>query len=76
MKDYFSTFNVKPSFKDVETLRKFLTQRGKIISTDKSKLTAKNQRRLSQQIKYARYLGLLPYTSYQKEKLSNNQEVA
>jgi small subunit ribosomal protein S18 len=76
MKDYFKTYNTEPSYKDVDTLKKFLTSRGKIVSTEKSGLTAKNQRKLAEQIKYARYLGLLPYTSYQKEKLSTSDEDA
>ena len=76
MKDYFKTYKTQPSFKDVETLKKFLTSRGKIINTEKSGLTAKNQRKLADQIKYAQYLGLLPYTSYQKEKLSSTDEDA
>ncbi|OGK23833.1 30S ribosomal protein S18 [Candidatus Roizmanbacteria bacterium RIFCSPLOWO2_02_FULL_37_19] len=71
-KDYFDTYKTKPSFKDSETLKRFLTPRGKILSTEKSGLSAKNQRKLSKQIKYARYLGLLPYTSYQSEKLQQN----
>ena len=74
MKDYFNTYKTQPSFKEVDTLKKFLTSRGKIVAPDKSGLTAKNQRKLAEQIKYARYLGLLPYTSYQREKLSNVEE--
>ncbi len=70
MADYFNTYGVQPSYKDPETLKKFLTPRGKVLSREKSGLTAKNQRKLTKHIKYARYLGLLPYTSYQKEKLN------
>lgn len=76
MKDYFKTYNTEPTYKDVDTLKKFLTSRGKIVSTEKSGLSAKHQRKLSEQIKYARYLALLPYTSYQREKLSNTEEDA
>ena len=68
-KDYFNTYGVQPSYKEPETLKKFLTPRGKVLARDKSGLTAKNQRKLSKQIKYARYLALLPFTSYQREKL-------
>ena len=67
--DYFKKFGVEPDWKDSETLAKFVTPRGKILPAMKSRLTAKNQRRLSKQIKYARYMALLPYTSYQTEKL-------
>lgn len=67
--DYFSKYNVEPSYKDPETLKKFLTPRGKVLPRDKSGLSAKSQRKLTKQIKHARYLALLPYTSYQKERL-------
>ncbi|OGK52053.1 30S ribosomal protein S18 [Candidatus Roizmanbacteria bacterium RIFCSPLOWO2_01_FULL_42_14] len=67
--DYFKTHNIQPSYKDPEVLARFITPRGKIIPKDKSGLTAKNQRVVTQQIKYARFLNLLPYTSYQQEHL-------
>lgn len=67
--DYFNNTHTEPSYKDVESLMRFITPRGKILAKDKSGLTAKNQRKLSKHIKYARYLGLLPYTSYQQEKV-------
>lgn len=67
--DYFNTYAVEPSYKDAETLKKFLSPRGKVLPKDKSGLTAKNQRKVAKQIKYARYMGLLPYTAYQKERL-------
>ncbi len=72
MKDYFAKYNTQPDYKDVETLKKFLTPRGKIVGAEKSGLSAKNQRRLTREIKNARYMGLLPYTSYQSEKLKNH----
>lgn len=62
--DYFDKFNIKPSFKDIETLKKFLTSRLKIMNREYSGLTAKNQRELSKQIKYARFLALLPFVPY------------
>lgn len=68
-KDYFDTYKLAPSYKDVDTLKKFLTPRGKILPRDKSSLTAKNQRRVAEQIRHARDMALLPYTSYQKERL-------
>lgn len=69
--DYFNKYNTTPTYKDPETLKKFLSPRGKILSADKTGLTAKNQRKLTKQIKHARYLALIPYTSYQSEQLRN-----
>ncbi len=74
MKDYFDTYKVQPSYKDVDTLKRYLTSRGKIVGIDKSKLSAKNQRKLAEQIKHARYLGLIAYTSYQKENRDQSEE--
>ena len=49
------------SYKDPEHLRKFLTEGGKILPRRISGLTAKQQRRLTREIKRARHLALLPY---------------
>lgn len=50
-------------YKNVEVLKKFLTDRGKIKSARKTGTCAKHQRRLAQAIKRARFLALLPYTA-------------
>lgn len=49
-------------FTEVDTLKKYVTERGKIINRLRSGVCAKHQRRLSLAIKYARYLALLPYS--------------
>jgi len=49
-------------YKDVATLRRFLTERGKIKSRRKTGTCAKHQRRLSVAVKRARHLALLPFT--------------
>ena len=59
---------MEPDYKDVENLEKFLTPRKKIVSREKSGVCAKHQRTLSKQVKYARYLALVPFTSYQGVK--------
>jgi small subunit ribosomal protein S18 len=48
-------------YKDVELLRKFITERGKILPRRITGLTAKQQRDLTVAIKRARILGLLPF---------------
>ncbi len=50
-------------YKDVATLRRFLTERGKIKSRRKTGTCAKHQRRLAVAVKRARHLALLPYTA-------------
>jgi small subunit ribosomal protein S18 len=50
-------------YKRTEDLRRFMTPNGKIQSRKKTGLTAREQRMLSQAIKRARYMALLPYTS-------------
>lgn len=48
-------------YKDVDLLRKFITERGKILPRRITGLTAKQQRDLTVAIKRARTLALLPY---------------
>ncbi|MBF2047812.1 30S ribosomal protein S18 [Leptolyngbya sp. 7M] len=48
-------------YKDVDLLRKFITERGKILPRRITGLTAKQQRDLTQAIKRARILALLPF---------------
>ncbi len=56
---------VKPSdpidYKDVDLLRKFITERGKILPRRITGLTARQQRDLAVAIKRARILALLPF---------------
>ena len=49
--------------KDVDMLRRMLTPNGKIYSRKRLGTAAHAQRALSQAIKRARYMALLPYTS-------------
>ncbi len=48
-------------YKDVDLLRRFITERGKILPRRITGLTAKQQRDLTQSIKRARILALLPF---------------
>lgn len=49
------------NYKDVKSLRHFTTERGKIIPRRISGTCAKHQRSLTQAIKRARTVALLPY---------------
>lgn len=50
-------------YKDVETLRRFITERGKILPRRITGVSAYFQRQLAVAIKEARYMGLLPFMS-------------
>jgi small subunit ribosomal protein S18 len=50
-------------YKDVGKLRRFLSDRGRIEPRRKLGTCAKHQRALSQALKRARHLALLPYTA-------------
>lgn len=50
-------------YKDVELLRKFVTERGKILPRRITNLTSQQQKQLTTAIKQARYLSLLPYVN-------------
>lgn len=50
-------------YKDIETLKKFISERGKILPRRVTGTSAKYQRRLTIAIKRARQIALLPYTT-------------
>lgn len=50
-------------YKDVPRLRRFVTERGKILPRRVSGNCARHQRALASAVKRARELALLPYTS-------------
>lgn len=50
-------------YKDVAKLKKFISERGKILPRRISGNCAKHQRELTRSIKQARHIALLPYTS-------------
>lgn len=50
-----------PDFLDVEVLSRFLSDRGKIFPRSRTGACSKHQRKLSKEVKRARYIALLPY---------------
>lgn len=50
-------------YKDIDTLKKFLTPHARIQSKKRSGLPSKHERQVAIAIKRARFLGLLPYVS-------------
>lgn len=49
-------------YKDLDTLKAFITETGKIVPSRITGTNARYQRQLATAIKRARYLALLPYT--------------
>ena len=48
-------------YKDIRTLQRYISERGKIVPSRITAVSAKKQRALSRAIKRARFLALLPY---------------
>ena len=49
-------------YKDLNTLRQYLTETGKIVPSSITGTKARYQRQLTTAINHARYLALLPYS--------------
>ncbi len=52
----------EPDYKDVSTLERLTSDRGKILGKDKTGVCRKHQARLSTAVKRARHLALMPFT--------------
>ena len=48
-------------YKDLATLKNYVTETGKIVPSRITAVSAKKQRELARAIKRSRFLGLLPY---------------
>ena len=60
---YFTANKIKDvDYKDIAMLRKFIMENGKIVPSRITGTKANYQRKLSNAIKLARYIALLPYT--------------
>jgi small subunit ribosomal protein S18 len=51
----------KIDYKDVKLLQRYVSERGKIVPSRITAVSAKKQRELAQAVKRARFLGILPY---------------
>ncbi len=51
-------------YKDVSTLKKYISTRGRILPPDKTGISAKCQRKFALSVKRARYIALLPFVQY------------
>jgi len=59
----FSAEGIKQiDYKDLQTLKAYVTETGKIVPSRITGTSAKYQRQLAAAVKRARYVALLPYT--------------
>lgn len=58
---FFCGEKQEPNYKEVEGLRRFVSERGKIISRARTGICRKHQRKLTFAVKRARILALLPF---------------
>ncbi|MEM6812125.1 MAG: 30S ribosomal protein S18 [Pseudomonadota bacterium] len=56
-------------WKDTKTLSRFISERGKIIPSRITNVSHKKQRELSNAIKRARYMALLPYVRHESDNM-------
>ena len=59
----FCTQKLKIDYKDADTLRRFITERGKILPRRITGTCAKHQRALALEIKRARTIALVPFVA-------------
>ena len=50
------------NYKNIELLKRYITETGKIVPGRVSGVTSSQQRKITKAIKVARYMALLPYT--------------
>jgi len=61
---FFSQNNIKQvDYKDTELLKKFLNPHARVNGKKKTGVCSKSQRQLSEAIKRARFMALLPFVS-------------
>ena len=64
---YFTSNNITNiDYKDVDLLKKFISERGKILPRRVTGTSAKYQRKLTSAIKVARIMALLPFVAEDK----------
>ncbi|MEI7741686.1 MAG: 30S ribosomal protein S18 [bacterium] len=60
---YFCRMNIKHvDYKDVDTLRRYMSSFGKIVARKRSGVCSSHQRMLSTGVKRARFMSLVPYS--------------
>lgn len=59
----FCDQKLEPDYKEAKTLRRYLSDKGKIMARTRSGVCMKHQKRLAQAIKRARSMAMIPYVT-------------
>jgi len=59
----FCEDKIQPSYKNVDALKRKLTERGKILPRRVTGVCAKHQRALATEVKRARHIALVPFVA-------------
>ncbi len=62
-KSFSDNPNFTIDYKDVKFLSRFISEKGKIMPSRITNVSAKTQREISRAVKRARYVALLPYVA-------------
>lgn len=62
----FIGFNQKIDYKDIDLLKLFITEQGKILPRRATGITVQQQRQIAKAIKRARIVSLLPFVTSNK----------
>ena len=57
----FCAQKTKPDYKDVATIARYISERGKILGKARTGLCSRHQRDVTRSIKQARHVALLPF---------------
>lgn len=58
----YAKVTTAPNYKEPLSLKRFVTDRGKLVPAKRTGVSAKMQRIISREVKRARFMALLPYT--------------
>ncbi len=61
-RDRLNKEGITVDYKELDVLKNYLTEAGKIVPGRVTGTTVQNQRKIAQAIKQARFLALIPYT--------------
>ena len=59
---HFCTTKTEPSYRDTLVLRRYISDRGKLVPGKRTQTSSAHQRKVSSEVKKARFMALLPYT--------------
>jgi small subunit ribosomal protein S18 len=59
----FCEKKVEPEYKETSILSKYMSERGKILGRARTGLCSKHQRRVTESIKHARHVALMPFVA-------------